>query len=457
MGVDLRLIFLIMLGVTAILFFLRRGPVMSLSEAWQILLDFLLVPAVVVTVVSFSLILSHTDPLQLILKSTSKLPYNVSFIDAIPEYLEKSLAVRSVSRVDTDGDGFKEWVVFYAFDLQGVDDPLKGAIYDSDRGNPPVIFPYQLRVPERDYLSDGAVDLDFATIPINSPRTVQELLVKGENELSVFRFQADTNTELWQPPKDDPPRYQSIGFFRGNGGVTFDATTNYVNVVDRLDERSQLATHFVYGYQTGSDSYFENTGTKELADPLVESIDFYKNPPTDILNTEYPEKIVLAFYASTCDAIDSTLCRHTDMAWDRDDFTVEVKCNQENSSSNETSAYCAQNDPGYFDLPSLSGNRNLQVKWLQHSSRSEKESLVSTSTGPVAQTSCVSIIFTIGDNLLRRRAYAMSNINGQWKINKRIPITECGISTEQAASGASFDPPAASDSTTLPPLGPPSQ
>ena len=171
LGLDLRIIFLVLLIGTAIVFALvNPQPVFNLGQVWTILLHFLLVPLALGTVIVFFLILTRTDPMSLLLRVSQRISgsFNVSFLDATA-HLNDRVNVISVNRQDTDGDDFAEWVVFYQFDLQGSNSPIYGAIYDNDRGNPPIIFPYQLRVPDRDYLSEDTPTLDFVQIPTPTP------------------------------------------------------------------------------------------------------------------------------------------------------------------------------------------------------------------------------------------------------------------------------------------------
>ena len=117
MNVDLRIVFLVLLGITGLLFLLRPDPIGGLRGLLQVLLDFLLVVFAALTVLVFALVLTRTDPTTLVLNLSSQVVrLNVSFLQAIPTRLANTLAVETVTRRDTDGDGFDEWVVFYRFD-----------------------------------------------------------------------------------------------------------------------------------------------------------------------------------------------------------------------------------------------------------------------------------------------------------------------------------------------------
>ena len=122
----LRVLFLVFLFITAIIFTIRKGPALGLEDIKVIVLDFLLVPVAIGTVVVFAFIITRTDPMGLILEVSSQISgrFNVSFLEAIPPDLRDTLDVVSVNRQDTDGDGFSEWVVFYQFEqIERADHP----------------------------------------------------------------------------------------------------------------------------------------------------------------------------------------------------------------------------------------------------------------------------------------------------------------------------------------------
>ncbi len=157
----------------------------------------------------------------------------VDFFAVLPERYK----VQDVENVDTDGDGQKEWVVFYRFDLTDGRSPYAGAIYDYDRGDPPVLFPYRLVPPDRDYLSESAVSLKLDDlVKLGETAPVPEVFVTGavdntNTDLTIFRHVP--NSLPWEFPRDEPRRYQVIGSFRGDGGVKYDASSKTVTVVNR--------------------------------------------------------------------------------------------------------------------------------------------------------------------------------------------------------------------------------
>ena len=239
----------------------------------------------------------------------------VDFYAIFPEYDEvKKEVVQEVVYEDTDGDDQKEWLVFYQFDLTDPTDPAGGrspyggAVYDYDRGYPPVVFPYRLLPPDRDYLSEGVVRLDLIDIvEVGEAQSVKELLVYGsipspeeaggrtDTDLNIFRH--IPNSFEWEFPRDEPRRYQVIGAFRGDGGVTFDEATKNVTVISREDyDRSELTVQHIYALDKNRGTYMSVNDPQVLSPPISSEVTFAYGMPPDILDTPYPEKLVVGFY-----------------------------------------------------------------------------------------------------------------------------------------------------------------
>ncbi len=423
---DLRVLFLVLAGITFLLFTLRKGPILKPEDFGQIVVDFLLVLAVVGTVGSFVFLIARQDPRPLIRQAAYILSFNqlVSFEDAIPANLENNLKVEDVTRVDTDADGFKEWVVFYSYDLQSGRSPIKGAVYDTDRGNPPVIFPYSLRPPDRDYLSETGARLQLVDIIATGSEetTLPELLVWGDNTtLTIFAY--NENSEAWDFPRDAPARYPPIGFFRGSGAVNFDADTNQVTVIDRDGyERSQLAIRSVYGLNPATNTYLDPFDPEKLAAPIISTVDFFSGPPFDIIDTAYPEKVVLGFYAASCNLVDDTLCRNAD--------NVGIEPQALLAPGSEALTEFQNGNAGYFGLSSFAVD-GLSVAAVRYfpALETDPDLLVTGGgrdvvTGEQAQYNIVDISFVVNGSPLQALRYAMVLVNGEWKILRRLPITE---------------------------------
>lgn len=444
MALDLRIVFLFLLFLTMILFTLLRGPTLTVNQLMQIILSFLLVPAAVGTVTVFGLLLTRTDPMPYLRLGAYELSLrqNISFAEAVPAALQSSLSVDAVEKDDTDGDGFDEWVVFYKFDLQSGNSPIKVIIYDNDRGNPPVIFPYSLRAPARDYLAEDAHSTTFRLVDVTEDRNgvqgenIPEILVSDRNQLSIFRFQQ--NSEPWDFPRDNPPRYYPIGFFRGNIGVTaattdravtLDETTKDVTVIDRQDfERSQLAVRSIYQLNPVTNSYWDNLeplGSNRqqnpvLAEPIVSTIDFFSGPPDDIFNSTFPEKIVLGFYTSTCGQADLTLCHNLPLEWQPRDFLTGDALGEFNNGNSS-----------YFGLDSASANQDVSITNLHYYPQLEVDRDLQVTgpgrdvvTGEEPRFNIVQVSLKRSDRPSEDLGFEMALINGQWKIQRRVSALE---------------------------------
>lgn len=434
-GVDPRFLFLGLLAITGILYTLRFGSLLESSDLKHVILSFLLLPSAIGLAVVFFALLFRIDLSPYIRQAAIFLSGNqlVSFQQAIPAQspdLTNNLEVTRIFREDTDGDNFEEWVVFYQFELQNGTSPIKAAVYDSDRGDPPVIFPYQLLPPDRNYLSESSVGLDFdlqaITNDSNGPDSsdLPELMVFDGNHLALFRFRQ--NSEPWDFPRDTPRRYEPIGYFTGTGGVGFNADTRQVTVIDRGElNRSQLVVRSIYGLRQDTnnmESYWSDSlpllesqqANLELAPPLVSTIDFFEAPPQDLLNSPYPEKIVLGFYASVCRAEDNTLCRNFNSESNPTDFL-----------SGEALGNFQGNQAGYFGLPSFNV-AGLSVTSLRYFPSLESDPDLQISgqgrdvvTGEQPQLNVVEVTF-MAESQQQSRLFQLNSVDGQWKIVRRL-------------------------------------
>lgn len=441
---DLRIVFLILLGITLFLGwleFVAGNHQPDLPYLLGVLRGTLLLASFLGTTALFFVILFKIDPYPYIRQSAYLLGLRelVLFDEAIPEELIGSLGVADVKRIDTDGDGFLEWVVFYEFDLQNGRNPIKGVVYDNDRGNPPVIFPYALRPPNRDYLSEATTDsLDKVAIrmeQVTGSSEQSEVVISGDRSLNIFEFQQ--NSEAWDFPRDAPPRYIPIGFFRGSGGVSLDSSSKAVTVIDRDGfERSQLAIRSIFTLrstvykidQTTTktiESYLDEFDQTKLAAPVLSTIDFFGTPPNDILATAFPEKIVLAFYISTCgSSSDDDLCHRDTLSWQPDNFFA----------ANGESAGAFPNNPAYFGLASFGSTSNLAVTHLRYYPQLESDDDLLPSgcgrdvvTGESPRFNVVDIFFSTGSPPVEQaRRFEMEHINGQWKIVRGLDL---GVTT----------------------------
>ncbi|MFN8453123.1 MAG: PKD domain-containing protein [Anaerolineae bacterium] len=464
----LRIAFLVSLVLTIFFMNITLPPTITLGWLLETFRRILVLVGLLATGALFIILLFRIDPLPLVRLNAyySGLEQLVNFDNAIPNRLGENMAVAKVERLDTDCDDFKEWVVFYKFDKRAKSSPMHGVVYDNDRGNPPVIFPYSLSAPDRNYLSEDDVTLavDVEEVAQNRPspqgNNCPEIVVSGKNELTIFRF--EQNSEVWDFPRDVPARYEPIGFFRGSGDVKFNRATKQVIVHERNGfERSQLATRSVYALrpdpQTGFETYLDpvqplgETGSPSLAAPIISTIDFFPTPPDDIFNTPFPEKIVLAFYASTCAGLNNSLCNSYNTAWQPQEFLT-----------GDALGAAQAGNVTYFGLPSLSGNENISVSQLRYYPQSETDPdrLESGAgrdvvTGEQAQEGLVEIAFTVSGSALQTRRYQMRLVGtsqgAQWKILGIAPLNTLASPTlpqlQSGGNSETFTPP-----TPPPPL-----
>jgi hypothetical protein len=321
------------------------------------------------------------------------------------------LSIQSVQRQDTDGDGQKEWVVFYQFDLTNRHSPYAGAIYDFDRGNPPILFPYRLLPPDRDYLSEGNIELVFDdVVKLGELFPVSELLVYGRvgdiyTDLTIFRHHP--NSLPWEFPRDEPRAYQVIGAFRGDGGVSFDLKTKRVTVLNRAGyDRSQLAVETVYALDEARGTYMSLANPEQLGAPVSSKVVFAFGMPPDILNTPYPEKLVLGFYES--------LAQEQPAIEPHDFLTGQALTEYDRGNL------------AYFGFGDVSGKVNqVSITQLSYASEVEQINPSITVLGEEPRFLIVSVDFEaqVGKTDMHTTApiqWFTTMVNGKWKIDRRL-------------------------------------
>jgi hypothetical protein len=342
----------------------------------------------------------------------------VNFVTIFPSPQNR---VEAIKYEDTDGDGQKEWVVFYQFDLTDGRSPYAGTVYDYDRGDPPVVFPYQLVPPDRNYLSEGVVRLeltDFVTVGETQPQP--ELMIYGQipskeeaggntdADLNIFR--QIPNSFAWELPRDEPRRYQVIGAFRGDGGVSFDANTKNVTVINREDyDRSQISVRTVYALDENRGTYMSVADPQQLGAPIASEVTFAYGMPPDVPNTPYPEKLVLGFY--------EMLTVKDPVVPSRDFLTGEALIQYDN------------NNLDYFGFGGVTGTwsdvESVTVTWLGYAPDTEQidPSVTYMGTEPGLQTASVAFIATVDNTDTGTPEpifWVTKVVNGLWKIDRRF-------------------------------------
>jgi hypothetical protein len=320
--------------------------------------------------------------------------------------------VQEVDNVDTDGDGQKEWVVFYRFDLTDGRSPYAGAIYDYDRGDPPVLFPYRLVPPDRDYLSESAVSLkQDDLVKLGETKPVPELFVTGNagginTDLTIFRhFQ---NSLPWEYPRDEPRRYQVIGSFRGDGGVTYDAKSKTVTVLNRAGyDRSQIAIQTRYNLDEARGTFMSAADPKQLGAPASSQVVFAFGMPADILDTPYPEKVVLGFYTALAQKQSSTI-------------------KPEDFLTGQALIEYSRDNLLYFGFADVSGDvTQMKVTQLSYAPQVEAFDASTSVLGQQPRLLTVSIKFEAqkGASIAETPQpikWVTTLVNGKWKIDHRL-------------------------------------
>ncbi|MBN1641839.1 MAG: hypothetical protein JXA09_11450 [Anaerolineae bacterium] len=266
----------------------------------------------------------------------------ISFQFALPQgwQVVNASEVGEVPRLDTDGDGDQEWVLLYSFDASGDDAfaPIRCAIYQAVDREPrlPIIYPYHLQAPGWTYLGEGAervsVRVDDVVQNIQPDDNYADGASFAQNEVIVenraisedkdtpgpvirvsifqwrntvpeeFRERTDPREHIvipGQPPGFNSQWYQCIGFFEGT--VQVEVEKDQVTVTDRLNDRSQLARINVYRPSAGADGYLYNA--QRLVEPASSCIGFAFALPEDVVQSPYPEKIVVAFHQAFRNAV----------------------------------------------------------------------------------------------------------------------------------------------------------
>jgi len=211
--------------------------------------------------------------------------------------LPDSLQAVHVQRLDPEAGLQSQWLVLYKYDVTPLFSPIAGVVYRADRGGsnqPPVIHPYPLRLPDRNYLGSESVSVRPADVL--SAWSGLELVAENRNasgfvtEAAIFRWHDPFPQEVWRAP-EDKRYYECMGFFRTDGEVT--VKVDQVIVKELVGDRSQLARYHEYKP--------DERGSYLISDARLKSverswIDFSFGQTGNVLDSPYPEKIVLAFY-----------------------------------------------------------------------------------------------------------------------------------------------------------------
>jgi hypothetical protein len=231
---------------------------------------------------------------------------DVDLTEIFPEDLP---TIGQAQRLNVDGAGIKEWLVFYHIDLvDGNPDgsPTAAAVYrpvlQRDGRVPPHLIPALIWLPDQGYVCLYTCEADMLDAISGDPAG-EELVIwdkRGDDTVGVaiFRWQADLETagerEGEKPTKGG---FVPLGHFRGD---SIEVVRDSVKVIRKHRDRSDLAAQEIYTPQFGR--YYREQ-VRHVDDPVVQllspqeaEIVFTPGPPENPAQVKLPEKLVLAFY-----------------------------------------------------------------------------------------------------------------------------------------------------------------
>ena len=215
--------------------------------------------------------------------------------------LPPSLEVFHIQRLDPATGIQPQWLVLYKYDITDRFSPIAGVVYRADRGGsnkPPAIFPYPLTLPDRDYL--GSANVSVRAADVLSKKSGVELVVENKDangfvtEAAIFHWHDPFPDEVWRAHSLEERYYECMGFFRTDGQIRVEV--DRVVVQELVGDRSQLAR--LYEYRPNSEGLYLLPDGVTLTSVGKTWVDFAFGQTGSVLNSPYPEKIVLAFYKS---------------------------------------------------------------------------------------------------------------------------------------------------------------
>ena len=216
--------------------------------------------------------------------------------------------VGQVQRLNVDGEGRKEWLVFFHVDVVAGDEdgsPVIAAVYwpvsDDDKRVPPHLVPALLWQPSLGYLCLHTCEADMEDV-ISEGHRGEELVIRdklGEDTVGVaiFRWKGDQETAMGPEEELAIGRFEPLGHFRGD---SIEVEKDKVIVIHKHHDRSDLAAKETYQPENGR-YYIQavrdvDDSSDELDSPHEAEIVFAPGPPARPADVELPEKLVLAFY-----------------------------------------------------------------------------------------------------------------------------------------------------------------
>jgi hypothetical protein len=189
--------------------------------------------------------------------------------------------------INTDGEGEREWLVIYRFDVAGEGDqhgyPINAAVYREDDHRPPNLLPYDLHTADKSYLCECRCSAVMEDVLSGIPG--DELVIRDECSGRITRL-AIFN---WDAGQDE---YLPRGHF---AGYCIEVELDKVEIRHRLQDRAQLMMLWTYR-PLHSQAYYLPGGHGALVAHEKYEYDFCTGVPEHVTLSPYPEKVVLAFY-----------------------------------------------------------------------------------------------------------------------------------------------------------------
>jgi hypothetical protein len=220
-------------------------------------------------------------------------------------------------RLDTDGDGSKEWILFYHFDLMNDErdptDPVGGVVY---RSLEPTHFDLvahcllpnswcfhkhcdedNVQPVDNRYLCNGECTASMEEIITQAPG--KELVIKDKNSpkrVAIFSWDPQT------PAGCSEGHYDLRGQFCGDRVIVGEQNPNTVAVDKRSQEFALFAMRLTYSTgDTGSFYEIPNTpppnGYQVPLRPPDYEVIMFPGECDNVMHSPYPEKTVMAFYS----------------------------------------------------------------------------------------------------------------------------------------------------------------
>jgi hypothetical protein len=207
-------------------------------------------------------------------------------------------------RLDVDGNGEKEWLVFYHVDQvqdNKQNSPVTAAVYrpvdDRDSRLPPHLVPALLWLPGQAYPCFFTCEAEMRDV-IRTDSPGKELVIQDKRDkktvgVAIFRWRGDLLLE----GKTEPGGFVPLGHFRGDS-ITIEQ--DKIEVTRRHNDRSDLAVQETYvpiagRYYVQEVKHVDDAPSQPLLPQKAEVV-FADGPPKKPIEVKLPEKLVLSFY-----------------------------------------------------------------------------------------------------------------------------------------------------------------